>query len=101
MTANTAWVYLQSEPRLWTVGFYDPAGKWHSDSDHDTTRAASERVAYLNGGVGAEMLEALRALVEEDRLAAVVGMTPRERVQLERFIPQIRAAIAKAEAING
>jgi hypothetical protein len=21
---NEMWVYIQSEPRLWTVGFYDP-----------------------------------------------------------------------------
>lgn len=43
------WVYLQSEPGLFTVGFYDPTGKWHPDSDHDTREAAAARVAYLNG----------------------------------------------------
>lgn len=43
------WVYLQSEPGLLTVGFYDPAGKWHADSDHDTRDNAAARVAYLNG----------------------------------------------------
>src|ERR1051326_1498427 len=30
------WVYVQSEPTLWTVGFYSPDGKWHTDSDHGT-----------------------------------------------------------------
>lgn len=25
-------VYIRSEPQLWTVGFYDPAGKWHPES---------------------------------------------------------------------
>lgn len=30
------YVYIQSEPSLWTVGFYDPSGKWQSESDHDT-----------------------------------------------------------------
>ena len=44
------WVYIQSEPGLWTVGFYDPNGKWHADSDHSTPAAAAERVHYLNGG---------------------------------------------------
>lgn len=44
------WVYIQSEPRLWTVGFYDPKGKFHSDSDHGSPEAAAKRVAYLNGG---------------------------------------------------
>ena len=43
------WVYIQSEPNLWTVGFYDPKGKWNSDSDHFTPDAAADRVAYLNG----------------------------------------------------
>lgn len=44
------YVYIQSEPGLWTVGFYDPSGKWHAESDHETTEAAAARVAHLNGG---------------------------------------------------
>lgn len=44
------WVYKRSEPGLWTVGFYDPAGKWHPDSDHGTREEAAQRVHYLNGG---------------------------------------------------
>lgn len=44
------WVYINSEPGLWTVGFYDPSGKWHADSDHSDPAAAAERVHYLNGG---------------------------------------------------
>jgi hypothetical protein len=47
---NQAWVYQQSEPGLFTVGFYDPAGEWHSDSDHETRDGAAARVNYLNGG---------------------------------------------------
>lgn len=43
------WVYIQSEPHLYTVGFYDPLGKWHSDSDHPNRGEAADRVAYLNG----------------------------------------------------
>lgn len=43
------YVYLRSEPGLFTVGFYDPAGAWQSESDHDTTAAAAARVAWLNG----------------------------------------------------
>lgn len=43
------WVYLKTEPRLWTVGFYDPEGRWHSDSDHDSSEAAADRCAWLNG----------------------------------------------------
>jgi len=44
------YVYLQSEPGLYTVGFYDPSGKWHPDSDHDNRESAAARVHYLNGG---------------------------------------------------
>ena len=44
------YVYQRSEPGLWTVGYYDPDGNWHSESDHDSTEKAAERVHYLNGG---------------------------------------------------
>lgn len=44
------WVYQQTEPKLWTVGYFDPNGKWHSDSDHSTQEGAADRVVYLNGG---------------------------------------------------
>ena len=43
------YVYKNSEPGLWTVGYYDPDGKWQAESDHETTTAAAERVAWLNG----------------------------------------------------
>lgn len=46
------WVYIKTEQFLWTVGFYDPNGKWHTDSDHESKKEASERVAYLNGSKG-------------------------------------------------
>lgn len=44
-----SYVYIRSEPVLWTVGFYDPAGKWQPESDHGSSEQAAERVAYLNG----------------------------------------------------
>ena len=34
---------------LYTVGYYEPDGKWISESDHETSEAAAERVAWLNG----------------------------------------------------
>lgn len=45
-----AWVYIRSEPGLWTVGFFDPKGTWHPDSDHSSAEAAARRVRSLNGG---------------------------------------------------
>ena len=44
------YVYIKSEPCLWTVGFYDPKGVWHPDCDFDNQTLARERVHYLNGG---------------------------------------------------
>jgi hypothetical protein len=43
------YVYIRSEPGLWTVGFYRPDGTWESESDHTDKQQAAERVAWLNG----------------------------------------------------
>lgn len=48
------YVYLKSpHEELWTVGFYDPSGEWHPESDHGSPQEAADRVAYLNGQGGA------------------------------------------------
>lgn len=47
---NWGWVYIRTEGECFTVGFYDPKGEWHSESDHASAEAASARVHYLNGG---------------------------------------------------
>jgi hypothetical protein len=44
------YVYIRSEPNLWTVGHYTPDGKWVAESDYDSREAAAARVHYLNGG---------------------------------------------------
>ena len=44
------WVYWQSEPGLWTVGYYKPDGTRELESDHDSADKAAARVNYLNGG---------------------------------------------------
>jgi len=44
------WVYIQTEPRLWTVGVYDGNGKFQPESDHDSSEDAAKQVHYLNGG---------------------------------------------------
>jgi len=46
------YVYLRSEPMLWTVGYYAPDGEWVPESDHDNPGDAARRVAWLNGGRG-------------------------------------------------
>ena len=43
------YVYVNSERNLYTVGFYDPQGRWQPDSDYNSRQEAGDRVAYLNG----------------------------------------------------
>lgn len=49
MEMDTQYVYIKSEPGLYTVGFYDPKGNWHPESDHEDSEKAAKRVAWLNG----------------------------------------------------
>jgi hypothetical protein len=44
------YIYKQTEPGLYTVGFYAPDHQWHAESDHGSRKEAAERVHYLNGG---------------------------------------------------
>ena len=44
-----SYVYIESEPSLYTVGFYK-SEKFVPESDHHTIQAAAERANYLNGG---------------------------------------------------
>ena len=43
------YVYIKSEPNLWTVGFYRLNGNFEPESDHSSPDEAAERVALLNG----------------------------------------------------
>lgn len=43
-------VYQSFEKGLWTVGHYDPSGKFHPYSDHSNEAEAAARVIELNGG---------------------------------------------------
>jgi hypothetical protein len=53
-----SYVYICSErgssfneyKALYTVGFYDPEGKWQPESDWSDKEVAAERVHFLNGG---------------------------------------------------
>lgn len=72
-----SWVYIQTEPQLWTTGHYDPSGKWHSDSDYDSQDEAAARCHWLNGG-------------EEERVEVVLDRSDMRQI-LERL------AIANAD----
>ena len=44
------YVYIKSEKYLYTVGYYDPSGKFIPESDWENPEAAANRCHYLNGG---------------------------------------------------
>lgn len=81
------WFYIKSEPTLYTVGYEDSAGKWHTDSDWDTKKEAGERVHFLNGGADKELLEALESLIN----------SPESYVLQQRLLDRAEAAIKKAK----
>ena len=54
------WVYIQSEPRLWTVGFYNARGEWRPETDWPSPTEAAARVHYLNGGGAAPGVTKMR-----------------------------------------
>jgi hypothetical protein len=71
------YVYIQSEPNLWTVGHYEPGGRFVPESDHESIDAATARVARLNGCGGAEESEPF-ALTLRDQFAAsaLIALSP-------------------------
>jgi hypothetical protein len=47
----THYVYQRANgENFYVVGFFDPTGKWHAESDQDTREEAAARVHWLNGG---------------------------------------------------
>jgi hypothetical protein len=59
----SCYVYIESEPGLYTVGFFPPdavytdgryVAKWLPESDHLSRESAAARVNFLNGGRGLE-----------------------------------------------
>ena len=44
------YIYLESEPGLFTVGYYTPDGEFVPESDHSDREKAAARVHWLNGG---------------------------------------------------
>jgi hypothetical protein len=44
------YVYIQTEPGLFTVGHYTPKGEFYPESEWATRAQAARRVNYLNGG---------------------------------------------------
>lgn len=69
-----SWVYILSEKacadndynRLYTTGFYDPAGKFQTDNDYTDKEQAAARAHYLNGGTSPGVLTMLKRVYEAE-----------------------------------
>ncbi len=51
------YTYLNSEPSLWTTGYYAPDGEWMPEMDTNKKGYAAARVAWLNGSGSEEPKE--------------------------------------------
>ncbi len=58
-----SYVVKNFEPGLWTVGHYQPDGKFDPEADYTDQVAAGQRAHFLNGGTSAALTQ------ERDRLA--------------------------------
>ena len=54
-----SYVYIKTEPKLWTTGFYKPDGDWEPDQDFSDPSSAAIRVAFLNGSAPKDSFEAI------------------------------------------
>lgn len=78
MPHSDTWVYVRSEPGLWTVGFHSPDGQWHPDSDYDRREDAATRAHWLNGGEGTDVRgrrDQASAHLSVERVAELAGFT--------------------------
>ena len=70
-----SYIYVKSEPGLFTVGCYGPNGQWNPDSDHDNREQAADRCCYLNGGrpkaLDAAHAAMRQALLDEDPMTVI------------------------------
>ena len=73
MATSGTWVYLKSEPGLWTVGFYAPDGKWNPESDYNVQEEAAQRTARLNGGASAPIAKKVTDLDMAELLTDLLG----------------------------
>lgn len=101
------YVYIRSEPTLWTVGFFRPDGEWEPESDQGSPKEAAERVAWLNGsrpdvdprevpGADPTARDGMEAATAEN-YAAVEGGTFDVVAELQRQLDITIAARRRAE----
>lgn len=81
------YVYIQSEPKLWTVGHYSPTGQFEPESDWGVQHEAAARVHWLNGGEGEGDVEV--AYIGGKRARVLPGVSPEaaRRLGVGEWIP--------------
>lgn len=96
-----SYVYIKSEPQLWTAGFYKPNGLWMSESDHPNEDEAADRVHFLNGGAVSTNPEIIRVLkLTQKNIASMLHMLPirtpdTDRKSLESWHNQVTDVLSK------
>lgn len=90
-----SYVYIRTEPGLWTVGHYD-GGTWEPESDHGAEREAAERAAWLNGAAppvsDGDLRDLAEWLVSLDDVEGP-GAEARRTVTLTQIINRAREAL--------
>jgi hypothetical protein len=97
-----AFVYIQSERQLWTVGHYDGNGKFQPESDHGSPDAAAARAVALNGG-GPTPADTLRVLqlarvALESQPSFRINALPRELDSSYKVLRELDRVIAAMTA---
>jgi hypothetical protein len=88
---DVVWVYMRTEPNLYTVGYYDPSHNWHGDSDHGNVRDAANRVHFLNGGSSTpHQVETNRHLADIAQSLARIARSMEVAIVVETGVPPNR-----------
>ncbi len=56
------YVYIETKPFIWTVGFFDPKGNFVAESKQTSPEVAAKRVAWLNGKKLRNIKKALKSV---------------------------------------
>lgn len=67
------WVYIQSEPGLWTVGHHAHNGDFEAIKDTGDENEAQRLVNYLNGGAGLPVGQAQHVQVFDSAIISQRG----------------------------
>lgn len=85
------WLYKQTEPGLFTVGYYAPDDSWNPESDHDSRDGAAARVHYLNGG------QTIKEAAAPEMYKALVDLVSRITSGAPFSVEKAQASLAMAE----